>query len=80
MGWLFDWLKKKNTGHMFNIKLEEKSYKKISFKYFLWYNDGDDIIALCIKLPQMIGYGKCFDSKKTVSFKVSDKKLVKKLY
>ena len=25
-------------------------------------------------LPQMIGYVKCFDSNKTMSFKVSDKK------
>ena len=28
-----------------------------------------------IKLPQMIGYIKCFDSNKTMSFKVIDKKL-----
>ena len=26
----------------------------------------------------MIGYNKCFDSNKTMSFKVSDKKLLKK--
>ena len=26
-------------------------------------------------LPQMIGYAKCIDSNKTMSFKVSDKKL-----
>ena len=30
-GKLFDWSKKKFTDHMFNIKLEEKSYK-MSFK------------------------------------------------
>ena len=33
---------------------------------------------LCIKLPRMIGYVKCFDSNKTMSFKVSDNKLLKK--
>ena len=27
---------------------------------------------LCIKLPQIIGYVKHFDSNKTMSFKVSD--------
>ena len=31
-----------------------------------------------MKLPQMIGYIKCFHSNKTISFKVSDKKLLKK--
>ena len=33
------------------------------------YNDGDDIIRLYIKLPQMIGYAKYFDSNKTMYFK-----------
>ena len=33
-----------------------------------------------IKLPHMIGYVKCFDSNKTVSFKVINKKIVKKVY
>ena len=33
---------------------------------------------LCIKLPQMIGYVKHFDSNKTMSFKVGDNKLLKK--
>ena len=32
----------------------------------------NDIKQLCIKLPQMIGYVKCFDSNKTMSFKVTD--------
>ena len=47
-----------------------------SIKYFIGYDD-DDIRPLCIKLPQMIGYVKCFDSNKTMSFKVTDKKLLK---
>ena len=34
--------------------------------------------SLCINLPQMIGYIKCFDSNKTISFKTTDKKLLKK--
>ena len=51
-----------------------------SIKYFTGYDDDDDddvIRPLCIKLPQMIGYVKCFDSNKTMSFKVTDKKLLK---
>ena len=35
-------------------------------------------MPLFIKLPQMIGYAKYFDSNKTMSFKVSDKKLLRK--
>ena len=34
------------------------------------------IIRLHIKLPQMIGYVKYFDSDKTMSFRVSDEKLL----
>ena len=52
--------------------------EKSSFKYFIGYNDNDDIRPLCIKLPQMIGYAKYFDSNKTISFNVIDKKLLKK--
>ena len=48
-----------------------------SVKYFIGYNDDDAIRALCIKLPQMIGYVKCFDGNKTKSFKVNYKKLLK---
>ena len=50
-----------------------------SVKYFIGYNEGDAIRPLCILLPQMIGYVKHFDSNKTMSFKVSDNKLLKKV-
>ena len=46
--------------------------------YFIGYNDDDVIRPLCIKLSQMVGYVKHFDSNKTVSFKVIDNKLLKK--
>ena len=49
-----------------------------SLKYFIKYNDDDVIRPLCIKLPQMIGYVKHFDSNKTMSLKVSDNKLFRK--
>ena len=50
-----------------------------SIKYFNGYNedDNDTIRPLCIKLPEMIGCVKCFDSSKTMSFKVTVKKLLK---
>ena len=48
------------------------------FKCFIGYNDNGNMGPLCIKLPKMIGYVKCFDSNKTISFKVTDNKLLKK--
>ena len=61
------------------VSKKESYGKKGSFKYFIGYSDDDDVIRpLCIKLPQMIGYIKCFDSNKTMFFKVTDKKLLKK--
>ena len=33
---------------------------------------------LCVKLPQMIGYVKCFHNNKTMSFKIVDYNLLKK--
>ena len=40
---------------------------KNSFKYFIGYNDDDTVKSLCLRLSQMIGYVKCFDSNKTMS-------------
>ena len=53
--------------------------KKSSFKYFIGYNDNVNIRQLCIKLPEMNGYAKYFDSSKTMSFKATDKKLLKSI-
>ena len=60
------------------VSKEELYGTKNSFKYFIGYNDNDVIIPLCIKLPQMIGYAKKVDSNTTMSFKISNKKLLKK--
>ena len=49
-----------------------------SFKHFIGYNN-DVIRPLCIKLPQMIGYVNCSKTKKPMSFKISDKQLLKKV-
>ena len=60
------------------ISKKEPYGKKSSFKYFLGYNDDDNVIRpLCIKLPQMIGYVEHFDGNKTMSFKVNDNRLLK---
>ena len=46
---------------------------KNSLTYFFGCNDGDVIRPLCTKLPQISGYVKCFQSNKTMSFKIIDK-------
>ena len=49
-----------------NILLSKnESYgTKSSRKYFIGYNDDAVIKPLCIRLPQMIGFVKYFDSEK----------------
>ena len=44
------------------VSKKESYGTKNSVKYFLGYNDDKVIRPLCIKLPQMIGYVKHFDS------------------
>ena len=60
------------------ISKEEACGTNESFKYFIVYNDNDDIRPLSIMLPQTIGYVKCFESNKTMSLKISENKLFKK--
>ena len=60
------------------VSKKESYGKKNSLKYLIGCNDDDIIKPLCVKLPQMIGYVKHFDSNKTMSFKVIDNKLLKK--
>ena len=61
------------------ISKKEPYGKKSSFKYFIGYNDDDVIRPLCINFSQMIGCVKCFDSNKTIFFKVNDNKLLKSI-
>ena len=60
------------------VSKKESYGTKNSLKYFIGYNDDDTIGSLCIRLPQMIGCVNCFDSNKTMSFKVNNNKLLKK--
>ena len=76
--------KKKKLFNTYDMEVDEilifkkESYgQKSSVKYFLGYTD-DVIRPLCIKLPQMIGYLKHFDSNTTMSLKINDNRLLKK--
>ena len=66
-----------DVNKMLFSKQESHGTKK-SLKHFIGYNDDDVVRPLCIKLPQMVGYVKHFDNNKTMSFKASDNKLLKK--
>ena len=57
-----------------NILVSKKeSYgNKNSFKYFIGYNDNDNIRPLCIRLPQMTGYVRKFNENATMSFIVKN--------
>ena len=59
---------------------KEVSYgTKNYLKYFIGYNDEEDVIRpLLLKIPQMIGYLKEFDDNMTMSFRTDDSKLLKK--
>ena len=61
------------------ISKKEPYCRKSSFKYYIAYNDDNDVITpFCVKLPQMIGYVKHFDSNKTMSFEINDNRFLKK--
>ena len=57
---------------------EEPYGTKSSFKYFIGYNDNGVIWLLCIKLLQMTGHVRKFEGNTTMSFKISDRQLLKK--
>ena len=59
------------------VSKKEPYGTKNSHKYFIGYNDNDNIRPLCIRLPQMTGYARKFDENATMSFIVKDKKLLK---
>ena len=60
---------------------EKDSYgKKCSFKYFIGYINETHAfpVSLCIKLPQMNGYVKYFDSNdESMDLLINDKELIK---
>ena len=58
------------------ISKPESYGKKNAKKYIIGYSD-EVIKPIRIFLPQMIGYVKCFDDNKTMSFSADDKELLK---
>ena len=61
------------------LVFKEEAYStKNSFKYFIEYNDNDVVRPLCVKLPQMTRYVRKFEGNTTISFKISNKQLLKK--
>ena len=60
------------------VSKKESCGKKNSYKYFIRYNDNDNIRPLCIRLSQMTGYARKFNENATMSFIVKDQKLLKK--
>ena len=61
------------------VSKKEPYGTKNSHKYFIGYNDNDNIRPLCIRLPQMTGYARKFNENVTMSFIVKDKKLLKNI-
>ena len=59
------------------VSNEESQGTKNLFKYFIGYNDNDVIRSLCIKFPQIIVYVRICEGNTTISFKISDKLLLK---
>ena len=59
---------------------KESDAKKYSSRYFIAYDDNDDIMPLFLKFPQMIGHAKYPNSNGTMSLQVSDKRLLKKAH
>ena len=60
------------------VSKKEPYSTKNSYKYFIGYNDNDNIRQLRIRLPQMTGYARKFNKNAAMSFIVKDKKLFKK--
>ena len=66
----------------FSQEVKPRSWLPVpnQLKYFTEYNDNDGIRPLCVRFPQMTGYVKKFEFNLTISFKISDKQLLKKYY
>ena len=60
------------------VSKEEPYGTKNLFKYCIAYNDNDVVRPLCVKFTQMTGYVRKFEGNTTMSFKSSDKQLLKK--
>ena len=55
------------------VSKKEPYSAKNALKYFIGFDDNDDIRPLCVRLPQMTGYAKNFNENVTMSFTVNNK-------
>ena len=61
------------------VSKQEPYGTKNALKYFIGYIDNDVIRPLCLRLSQMAGYFKKFNENATMSVRVNNKQLTKKL-
>ena len=66
-----------NDANNILVSKKEAYGTKNSFKYFIGYNGNDIISPLQINFPQMTGYVRKFNKNATMSFRVTDKQLLK---
>ena len=60
------------------VSKKESYGTKNALKYFIGYNDDDDVIRpLCVRLSQMTGYARKFDKNVTMSFRANNKQVLK---
>ena len=63
--------------YQFLKKKKEPYGTKNALKYFIGHNDNDVIRPLCLRFPQMTGYTKKLNENATMSYRVSNKQLLK---
>ena len=63
--------------YQFLKKKKEPYGTKNALKYFIGHNDNDVIRPLCLRFPQMTGYAKKLNENATMSYRVSNKQLLK---
>ena len=52
---------------------------KKGFKYFIWYEDNENVVFICIRLPRMSGYRKNFEETEYMYFLIKDEELLKNI-
>ena len=62
------------------VSKKEPYGTKNTLKYYIGYNDNDDIRPLCLRLSQMTGYAKIFNENVTMSFRVNNNQQLLKNY
>ena len=67
-----------NDANKMLVSKKEPYSTKNLIKYFIGYSDNDVISPLIIKLLQIMGYVRKFEGNTTMSFKFSDKQLLKR--